>query len=238
MPERALKSDNLGKLCYTQMVPLRAVLFDLDGTLVDTERENVESMARALHKGLGIVATQEERDFVVGHSLVEIYNLLRRGHPELSWSMDQLIAEAAREREAIFEESGIATMPGAHAAVERFAHVPRAIVTGSSRAEARASLFALGFSDTFDAVYAAEDVATSKPSPDGYLQAASTLQVAVEDCLVIEDSVAGIGAGVAAGARVVAVRAGNYMKHDQSAAHRIVDTLEDITLEFANRLWT
>ena len=188
--------------------------------------------------GLGITISQAERDFVIGHSWVEIYRLLASNHADLSWPREQLIAEAAREREAIFAESGVVAMPGAHAAVARFAHLPRAVVTGSARVEASHSLHGLGIHDEFDAIFAAEDVPTSKPAPDGYLMAAQAVGVAPVDCLVIEDSSAGIAAGVAAGARVVAVRAGNYLGQDQSAAHRIVETLDDITLSFAVGLWS
>jgi sugar-phosphatase len=210
-----------------------AILFDLDGTLVDSERESAEAMARALRAGLGIEVSQAERDFIIGRSWVEIYKNLAAGHADLTWTRDELIAATAAEREHVFAEQGITILPGAVAAVERFAPVPRAIVTGSSRVEAAQALAALGFSDTFDAVFAAEDVSSSKPAPDGYLAAAAALGVTPESCLVIEDSAAGIAAGVAAGATVVAVRVGNFHGQDQSAAHHAIDTLDELTVAFA-----
>lgn len=208
---------------------IRAILFDLDGTLVDTERESAEAMARALARGQGITATQSDRDFIIGRSWVEIYRHLRAAHPSLAWTEAELIAATAAEREHVFAEQGITVLPGALAAVARFAHLGRAVVTGSSRAEARQALAALGCADAFRIVLASEDVPSSKPAPDGYLAAARALGAAPAECLVIEDSRAGIAAGVAAGARVVAVRAGNFHGQDQSAAHRVVDTLDDIT---------
>lgn len=213
-----------------------AILFDLDGTLVDSERESAEAMARALRAGLGIEVSQAERDFIIGRSWVEIYRNLTASHPNLSWTRDELIAATAAEREHVFAEQGITILPGAVAAVERFAAVPRAIVTGSSRVEAGQALAALGLSDTFDAVFAAEDVSSSKPAPDGYLAAAAAVGARPADCIVIEDSAAGIAAGVAAGAMVVAVRAGNFHGQDQSAAHHAIDTLDELTVAFAERI--
>lgn len=221
-----------------ESVPLRAVIFDLDGTLASTERANAESMRRAMRAGQGIEVTQAEHDFVIGHSHREIYRMLADSYPAMSWSLDELIAASAVEREAILAESGVPAMPGAIAAVRRFAHLPRAIVTGSARVEARSSLRAIGLYDEFQAIYAAEDVPSSKPAPDGYLMAARALDVDPRDCLVVEDSQVGIDAGVAAGARVVAVQAGNFLGQDQSAAHCAIATLDELTLELAAGLWS
>lgn len=215
----------------------RAILFDLDGTLVNTERENAEAMARALKTGCGIEISQAVREFVTGHSWVGIYRRVRAEHPALSWTVDELIAATARERDALFEQNGMEILPGAREAVSRFAHVARGLVTGSSRVEALQSLTHLGFLDTFDVFFAAEDVPTSKPDPQGYLNAARALGVAADECLVVEDSSAGIGAGVAAGAKVVAVRAGNVLDLDQSAAHHVIDTLDELTVAFVERIF-
>jgi HAD superfamily hydrolase (TIGR01509 family) len=217
-------------------VTVRAILFDLDGTLVDSERETAEALARALARGQGIAITQAERDYGIGRSWVAIYDMLRARHPTLRWSQSELIAATAAAREEVFAEMGITVLPGAHAAIDRFAHLGRALVTGSSRVEARQCLVALGRADAFDVILCSEDVPTSKPAPDGYLTAARTLSVPPAACVVIEDSAAGIAAGRAAGARVVAVRAANFHGQDQSLAHRIIDTLEELTEDFLDEL--
>jgi len=206
------------------------MLFDLDGTLVDSERESAEAMARAMKNGLGIEISQADRDFIIGRSWVEIYQNLIDGYGEgLSWSKAELIAETSAERANVFAEVGITVLPGAVAAVDRFAHLKRTIVTGSSRVECRQALVALGLQDTFDAVYASEDYPAGKPAPDGYIAAANAVEVAIGECVVIEDSAAGIASGRAAGAFVVAVRAGNFYGQDQSAAHVIIDELDQLT---------
>jgi beta-phosphoglucomutase-like phosphatase (HAD superfamily) len=118
--------------------------------------------------------------------------------------------------------------------LERTANGPRALVTGSSREEARQVLVHLAH--RFDVVVAAEDVERSKPHPDGYLKAIAALGVGANECLVIEDSHAGIAAGRAAGCVVVGVRAGNFGGWDQSHAHVVIDTLDDLTASLVDRL--
>src|SRR5438876_7092810 len=112
----------------------QAVLFDLDGTLVDSERESAEAMARVLARHLGLVVTQAQRDFVIGHSWNEIHAQLRREHgPALTWDMHELIRRAAAERVDVIAEIGMTVMPGAVAAVGRLGgRYPLALVTGSS----------------------------------------------------------------------------------------------------------
>ncbi len=209
----------------------QAILFDLDGTLVDSERESAEAMARALKAEAGLDIDQADRDGIVGRSWVQIYEALCARYPSLTMSRDELIAATAARREDVFAESGLTILPGAREVIERLRHRRMALVTGSSRVEMNQALDALGLATAFEFTIPSEDVATSKPSPEGYLQAASRLGVAPRHCLVVEDSHAGIAAGVAAGMTVVAVSVGNYAGHDQSAAHWQVRTLDELTDE-------
>jgi HAD superfamily hydrolase (TIGR01509 family) len=216
-------------------VPIRGFLFDLDGTLVDSERETAEAMVRALTEA-GIVAEQYDRDHIVGRSWVAIYDSLRARYPALAWSREELIVRTARRRDEVFAELGITVLPGVRDLLDRTAGHPRALVTGSSRAEVTQVLPLIGPQATFHAIFAAEDVSTSKPSPEGYRKAVAALGLEPHECLVIEDSVAGIAAGRAAGCVVVAVRAGNFGGWDQSHAHHVLATLEELTPSLVEQL--
>jgi len=210
---------------------MQALLFDLDGTLVDSERENAEAMARALQHGQGIAIDEHDRAGVVGHSWVQIYDKISQRYPKLSWTRDELIAATFVCRIEVLSERGLTVLPGAHEVLQRFSAVPKAIVTGSSRAEMRHALQTMHVESHFVIALASEDVKRSKPAPDGYLLAAEKLAVPQRGCVVIEDSESGIAAGLAAGMTVIAVRQGNFSGHDQSAAHLQIDTLDELSEE-------
>src|SRR5262249_61871583 len=92
------------------MPAIEAVLFDLDGTLVDSERESAEAMARVLARA-GIHVAQAHRDFVVGHSWNEIYALLARDFAGLPLAQQELIARSAAERFHLSAGRGMTIMP-------------------------------------------------------------------------------------------------------------------------------
>jgi len=217
--------------------PTRGFLFDLDGTLVDSERESGEAMALALARGQNIVVEQSDKDFIIGRSWVAIYDNLKRRYPALVWSCERMVEETANVRGEVFETHGVTVLPGAREILEWTRVHPRALVTGSSRREALQVLPHIGPMATFAVIKAAEDVPHSKPHPAGYQAAMSELGLAPADCLIVEDSVNGIAAGRAAGCIVVAVRAGNFGGWDQSGAHRVLDTLEELTPGLVDQLF-
>ncbi|HEX4449926.1 MAG TPA: HAD family phosphatase [Kofleriaceae bacterium] len=215
---------------------IRGILFDLDGTLVDSERETAEAMARALARGANIAIEQYDRDFIIGRSWVAIYDSLKSRYPQLPWSRTETIAHVADARAEVLAEMGLTILPGVRETLgwTATADLKRAIVTGSSRLEVEQVLPHLA--SHFDAIVAAEDVARSKPAPDGYHKAREMLALAPHECLVVEDSEAGITAGRDAGCIVLAVRAGNFGGWKQDHAHLVVGTLGELTPSLVDRL--
>lgn len=215
--------------------PPDALLFDLDGTLIDSERENVESVVLAVRR-YGAELNEEERAFIVGHSWNEIYPLITRNHP-LPVDLPGLIAAAVEERRVLFDRRGYRPLPGVDEAVRRLARRSKlAIVTGASRIEAMDCLHGLGLAELFPLVVAAEDYAEGKPSPEPYGRAIARLGVSPARSIAIEDATPGILSARAAGARVIGIRAGNFAGYDLSPADVVVDTMEEVTDALCARL--
>jgi sugar-phosphatase len=172
-----------------------AVLFDLDGVLVDSEAVVV----RAWHRW----AARQNLD---------VPDLVRRAHgrrsletvrdvaPELDAEAEAQWLEAAELADA----DGLRIVPGAATLFDSLSNRQRAVVTSGGRALAQFRLTQVGL-PTPTVFVTAEDVQTGKPSPDGYLLAAGRLGLDASACVVIEDTPAGIAAGKAAGATVLAV---------------------------------
>ncbi len=218
------------------MQPDRAVLFDLDGTLVDTERENVESVVLAARRWQ-LELGADMRKFIVGHSWNEIHARIQRDYG-LKVDMGVLIAAAVEEKRALFATHGYQALPGALALVRRLCgRVGLAIASGSSRIEVHETIAGIGLGECFQFLLGAEDYSQGKPHPEPYQTAMRLLGVAPRACVVIEDAEPGILAGKAAGARVIAVSRANWMGYDQSAADVIVETLEQVGDDLLEKLW-
>lgn len=182
-----------------------AVIFDLDGTLLATERMTIETGEAALAR-MGRPAPQG-----LLHSLVGLdepaSRIILREHLGTDFDfahLDRLWAEALIERR---DRDGIPLRPHVHALLEvlRAADMPFAIATSSTGDQAREKLAAAGLTDRFDIVVTRSDVPMPKPAPDVYLLAASRLGVDPTRCLAFEDSDVGALAARAAGMTVVQV---------------------------------
>ena len=177
------------------MIRARAILFDLDGVLVDS-RDAVAWVWRdwAAPRGL------DPEPFIrVAHGR-RISETLRLVAPRLDIAAETAALDALEEAET----RGLAPAPGASELLGRIEPGRWGIVTSGSRAVATLRLRAAAIAPP--AVFiTADDVAAGKPDPEGYLAAASRLAALPAECVVIEDSPPGVAAGKAAGMTVIAV---------------------------------
>lgn len=196
---------------------VEAVLFDIDGTLVDSTPA-VERTWRTWAARRGLDA---EGILRVSHG--------RRTQDTVAMFVPAPeVAGATAELEELerYDLDDVVALPGAGRLVEAIPGRRWGAVTSGPQALMRDRLRAAGLPAPAVLV-AAEDVAEGKPDPEGYRKAARMLGVEVTRCVVIEDAPAGIAAGVAAGATVVAVCT-SHDRADLGAAHVVVDTLADL----------
>jgi len=203
-------------------MPYDAVIFDLDGTLIDTEQLcNATGVEALLEMGHEVALSFFET--LAGIHDAERARLLS-AHLGTTIDSDRFNAIWDRLTYAQFG-AGIPLKPGAVALLGRIdaLGLPMALATSSRRAPAQAKLAVADLARWFRKVVTFDDVAQAKPAPDPYLLAAAWLGVAPARCLVFEDSDPGAQAAAAAGCRVVQVR---DMHHSHCRhADIIADTL-------------
>jgi HAD superfamily hydrolase (TIGR01509 family) len=178
-----------------------ALLFDLDGTLVDTESLAVAAGMMAFE------AVGHPVDLPFMHRLVGIdgptsARIIAAHRPNLPMAqLDALWRAGFKER----MQENLTLKPGVTELLSQALHLPRVLVTSSRRVEAHAKLGMVGLQSDFAHVVTVDDVKNAKPHPEPYLLAANLLGVDPARCLVFEDSEAGSEAAHRAGCVVVQV---------------------------------
>ncbi|WP_327068776.1 HAD-IA family hydrolase [Kitasatospora sp. NBC_01250] len=198
---------------------VRALLLDMDGTLVNSDAAVERCWRRwAERHGLDADAAMHVVHGRQGHLSMAILLPDRPVEENLAENRIMLAEESA-------DTEGIVEVPGATAFLAALAPHPHALVTSADLALARTRMAAAGLPMPELAI-TAESVGASKPDPEGFLKAAAALGIDPTHCLVFEDSQAGIEAAHAAGMRVIGV--GPRAAAHAPTAH--VDTLQQIRL--------
>jgi HAD superfamily hydrolase (TIGR01509 family) len=203
----------------------RAVIFDNDGLLLDTETVWTRA-EQDLYERRGLEFTLAEKQLLVGTSAGIAGGILERRFgeegraAEIIAELDELVmAEVA---------NGVEAMPGARDLVALIGDrgIPRALVSNSPRAFIERALAIAEIGDVFDLTLSAHEVAAPKPAPDPYLAACERLGIEPGmDVTVLEDSPTGVASGVAAGCRVIGVP--SVPGVDLPEAHERVTSLAD-----------
>lgn len=204
-----------------------AVLFDMDGTLVDSVKLWDISLADTA-AWLGGALSAEARERMVGSSMASSVALM---HAELGVDADpEASADYLTERTAELFAGPLVWRPGAQDLLDAVsaAGIPMALVTATRRRLTTLALNTIG-ATRFQAIVCGDEVERGKPHPDPYLRAADLLGVRPGDCLAIEDSVTGVAAAVGAGCSVLAVP--NDVPLPSGPRRTIRDTLVGLTVD-------
>lgn len=212
---------------------IKAVIFDMDGTMVDSEVLHSKAYEQVL-KNHGFEPEYNELGIVFTPGI--------KGWPGLvgNYDIKEDYALLTQEKRRIFSEliSSIQPMPG-FLRLLKFLKEKKyklGIATSSHPDTATRVLKALQIENIFDVVCGTDDTQKAKPFPDIYLRAAKNLQVDPSECLVFEDSETGVTSAVTAGMKVVAVPS-PYTKHQNfDAAYLILPSLNKVTLSLIQSL--
>src|SRR5262245_37960683 len=216
------------------LTPIEAVVFDMDGVLVDTEHL-WDEVREALTEEWGGRYAPEAQEAMMGMSSVEWSRYLHET-VGLREPPDVINAEVVRRMLTRYE-TDLPVIPGAVEAVRRVADdgLRVAVASSSNRELIDAVLERLALSDLFDATVSSEEVERGKPAPDVYLEAARRLGVEPDRCMAIEDSASGIRAAHAAGMRVVAYPNRHYPPAAEvlALADAVVDSMDEVARELS-----
>jgi HAD superfamily hydrolase (TIGR01509 family) len=209
----------------------RAVVFDLDGVLLQSE-EVWDTVREHYVRERGGRYDEDVQRAMMGMSAPEWSRFLHEeaGVPD---DLDEINSEVVRRMLEAYRLE-LPLLPGAVTAVRRAAAaLPLALASSSNREVFEEVLELAGLADCFRATVSAEEVAHGKPAPDVYLEAARRLGVAPETCTAVEDSHAGIRSATSAGMRVVAIPNARYPPDEATLglADAVVRSLDELTVD-------
>ena len=213
----------------TDITKIRAVVFDLDGLMLNTE-DVFDLAGKELLARRGLKMTDEIHHAMLGRRPDEAFQAMK----DLSGITDEISAlkDETRELFAEFAEDHLTEMPGLRGLLELIdsREIPRAVATSSPRDYMVTMLSRFNLLDGFSVTLTAEDVVNGKPDPEIYLLAADQLHVSPAETLVLEDSETGTRAAAAAGTFVVSVPNKHTCHGDFSMASLRVGSLNDSKL--------
>ncbi len=206
---------------------IKAAIFDLDGTLMDSEVLWVEATELYLNDRGHAMGHEEALAIVYGRSWLDVYADLISRFPELDESIEEM-EESLRVYMLNLREGRNVMIEGSVALLKRLAReMPVSIVSGSPCADIDAAIDLLGIRDEVAFSIGAEQYGPGKPDPTCFLMAAEQFGVEGGQCVVFEDSAAGVLAAKAAGMGCVALSRRGCPEQDVASADLVVEDLGD-----------
>ena len=209
---------------------IQAFLFDMDGTLLDSEILWVEAVRRVLEDAGCPTTPGEALHIAYGHAWDHVYERFRRHSERRSWTNEEIAAAVDVQFNEVRAERDI-RIPGSIALLRQLAErYPAGIVSGSYRRDIARGIEYMGIADCVSFYVGGEDVATGKPHPACYLLAADLLGLPPGECLVFEDSTAGVRAAKDAGMHCVAFARPGRPAQDYRGADLVLADLSEFDI--------
>lgn len=206
---------------------LKAVIFDMDGVLINTEPFHYEIWRKTLEKR-GLEIDYEHYKGCIGSTVGYLLDIIQDAYGVDFHGDEELVQEMRAIKDQMVEESGIPRIPGVPEMLRRVREKGyiMAVASSSPQIYIERQMKALGVADCFDLLFSGERVENPKPAPDTFLRAAEKLGVQPEECLVVEDSFNGCKAAKAAGMFCVGYYNPDSGDQDLSVADAVIADYE------------
>lgn len=215
----------------------KAIIFDMDGVLVDTEDLHGDAWIKTFAEH-GIHLTKEKylEEFSGNNSNVIVKQVMEKHNRPID-NVDDIVYKKTEHAHLLIKNK-LEPIPGVK---ELILHLyskkyKLGLASSSGMQVVSTVLSSLGLEGKFMVVHSGEAVKQGKPNPDIYLQTAHLLEVPVEQCIVIEDSKAGIIAARSAGMKCIGILNGRNKKEDLQHANIIAERFDQITEDLINKL--
>ncbi len=214
---------------------IKAVIFDMDGLMVDTEPLYSKAMNQVAQKR-GKCFTLEIKQKMMGRLAIESLTIFKE-----TLGLTESVQELLEEREGIYGNllrQGVTPMPGLFELIELLNKmgIHKAIASSSKKQWIDLIIDKLGFRNEFEVIVSGQEVERGKPNPDIYLLAAQKLNLDAAECLVLEDAISGVQAAKAAKMKCIAVPNQFTQGLDFPQVDLIVNSLKEIDEELLNKL--
>ncbi|MDD3174034.1 MAG: HAD family phosphatase [Herbinix sp.] len=215
---------------------LKCVLFDFDGVIADSENGVYEYLKKAFLP-YGVYLTEKDKLSYIGTSGIQcIQNTIDSNHLELT--VEKLMEEKMKLGNYYEDSEDLAPMPGAVELLQllKKSGIRTGLVSSTRSSFILAALNRMNMISYFDVIICGDMIKERKPSPEGYLKAASLLKVKSEECIVIEDSPTGIRAAKAAGIFVIGYKGSEVLQNTSEADIEIHKFSECLDIEKLNSM--
>jgi len=215
---------------------LEAIIFDMDGVIIDTEPFFHKSENLILKKYGHEVPIDYHYQFQ-GTTHEFMWGLMKEKY-SLPETVPNLVMEANQLREELIEEEGLKTIPNVIDFIDRLVSKgpPISIASSSPEKDIINTINQFNLQNEIDYYVSGENVENSKPAPDIFLNVSNHFNVTPENCIVIEDSRNGVLAGAEAGMKVIAYENPNFPAQDLSVASKIVSSFKNLNYRDLEKL--